>query len=194
VPRARRPRRKRSRELPAAVMPLVLAAVVVSLVVLGAFLLFRDGGGRSLLPGAAASSKPVTLSGVASYDPQGDGDEHTDDVSDATDKDPDTAWKTESYRPGGFTKDGVGLVLRAPRAVALSKLTVHGGGTSFSATIQAGNSPTGGFVTVSDRKDVAGTVTFSVDTNGKDYGYYMVWLRLPTGEGQALISEVTART
>jgi serine/threonine protein kinase len=195
VPAPRRPRLKRSRELPVAVMPLVLAALVVALVVLGAFLLFRDGGGGSLLPGVAASSKPVRLSGVAGYDPQGNnGDEHSDDARNATDKDPGTAWTTESYHPGGFTKDGVGLVLRAPRPVALSKLTVQGGGTPFSATIQASNSPNGGFVNVSDRKDVAGTVMFSIDTDGKDYGYYMVWLRLPTGEGQALISEVTART
>ena len=194
VPAPRRPRRRRSRERPAAVMPLVLAVVVVALVALGAFLLLRDGGGGSVLPGAAASSKPVTLSGVASYDPQGDGDEHSVDAEDATDKDTGTAWTTETYQPRGFSKDGVGLVLQAPRRLALSKLTVQAGGTPFSATIQASDSPNGPFVDVSDRKDVSGTVTFSVDTDGKDYGYYMVWLRLPTGEGQAQINEVTARS
>jgi serine/threonine protein kinase len=194
VPRARRPRRKRSRELPAAVMPLALAVLVVALLALGAFLLLRDGGDGSLLPGATASSKPVRLSGVAGYDPQGNNrDEHSDLASDATDNDTGTAWKTESYQPGGFSKDGVGLVLQAPQPVALSKLTVQAGGTAFSATIQASDSPNGPFATVSDRKNVAGTVTFPVDTNGKDYGYYMVWLKLPTGEGQALIYEVTAK-
>ncbi len=85
-------------------------------------------------------------------------------------------------------------MLQAPRRLALSKLTVQASGTPFSATIQASDSPTGGFVNVSDRKNVAGSATFSVDTDGKDYGYYMVWLRLPTGEGQAEINEVTART
>ena len=194
VPAPRRPRRTRSHERPAVVMPLVLAALVVALLAAGAFLLLHTGGGGGVRPGGGSSPKPVRLSGVASYDPQGDGNEHTDDVKDATDKDPSTAWRTESYKPGGFTKDGVGLVLRAPRAVALSKLTVHGEGTPSSATIQASDSPSGPFTTVSDRKNVAGTVTFSIDTNGKDYDYYMVWLKLPTGEGQALISEVTAKT
>ena len=120
--------------------------------------------------------------------------EHSTEASEATDKDTGTGWTTESYRPGGFSKDGVGLVLQAPRRLALSKLTVQASGTPFSATIQASDSPTGRFVNVSDRKNVAGSATFSVDTDGKDYGYYMVWLRLPTGEGQAEIDEVTART
>ena len=59
---------------------------------------------------------------------------------------------------------------------------------------QASDSSTGGFVNVSDRKTVTASTTFSVDTDGKDYGYYMVWLKLPTGEGQAEINEVTAKT
>jgi serine/threonine protein kinase len=196
VPAPRRPRRERSHERPAVVMPLLLAALVVALLAAGAFLLFHTGGEKSLLPGdGAASSKPVTLQGVAGYDPQGNNhDEHSADAGEATDKDMGTAWTTESYQPGFFTKDGVGLVLRAPRRLALSKLTVQASGTPFSATIQASDSPNGPFVTVSDRKDVAGPATFSIDTHGKDYEYYMVWLKLPTGEGQALINEVTART
>ena len=60
--------------------------------------------------------------------------------------------------------------------------------------IQASDSQDGGFVSVSDRKDVSGSVTFSINTHGKKYRYYMVWLRLPGHEGQALISEVRART
>ncbi len=195
VPAPRRPRRrKRSQERPAALMPLALAVLVVALVSLGAFLLLRDDGGGSLIPNVGASSKPVTLSGVGSYDPQGTGGEHSTEAGEATDKDAGTGWTTESYRPGGFSKDGVGLVLQAPRRLALSKLTVQASGTPFSATIQASDSPTGSFVNVSDRKNVAGSATFSVDTDGKDYGYYMVWLKLPTGEGQAEINEVTART
>jgi hypothetical protein len=196
VPAPRRPRRERSHERPAVVMPLLLAALVVALLAAGAFLLLHTGGGKSpLLGGGAASAKPVRLLGVGSFDPFGPNhEEHSELAGEATDKDMGTAWKTESYDPGGFTKDGVGLVLQAPRRLALSKLTVQASGTPFSATIQAGDSPNGPFVTVSDRKDVAGPATFSIDTHGKDYEYYMVWLRLPNHEGQALINEVTART
>jgi hypothetical protein len=73
-------------------------------------------------------------------------------------------------------------------------MTVDGAGTPFSAVIEASDSPDDDFVTVSDRQDVSGSTTFSLDTHGKSYRYYMVWLRLPSHEGQAAISEVRAKT
>jgi serine/threonine protein kinase len=197
VPAARRPRRKRSRErrsreLPAVVMPLALAALVVALLAAGAFLLFHTGGDGSILPGVGSSSKPVTVAGFTSYDPFGDGQEHNGDAANATDGNPSTGWTTEHYRD--FTKPGVGLVVSAPRAVALSRLTVVAV-PGFEAKIQAGNSSSGGFVDVSgDWKQVDQRTIFKIDTNGMDYRFYMVWLRLPTSGGQAEIDEVTART
>ena len=195
VPPAR-PRRRsvpRARRAPGAAT-LLLVGLIAAVIAVGGFLLLRDGGTPDILPGKH-TSKPVRLLGVAGYDPQGNnGDEHSEDASEATDGDPGTAWKTESYQSGGFTKDGVGLVLQAPRRLALSKLIVQASGTPFSAMIQASNASGGPFVNVSDRQDVAGTTTFSIDTHGKGYGYYMVWLKLPTGEGQAEIDEVRART
>jgi serine/threonine protein kinase len=195
VPPAR-PRRRRAprvRRAPGAAT-LLLVGLIAAAIAVGGFLLLRDGGTPNILPGKH-TSKPVRLLGVAGYDPQGNnGDEHSEDASEATDGDRGTAWTTESYQPGGFTKDGVGLVLQAPRRLALSKLIVEGSGTPFSAMIQASNASGGPFVNVSDREDVAGTTTFSINTHGKGYGYYMVWLKLPTGQGQAEIDEVRART
>ena len=192
VPAPRRPRQERSRERPAALMPLALAVLVVALVSLGAFLLLRDDGGASGLPGVGGSPKPVSLSGVGSYDPDGDGEEHDADAAQATDGDASTGWTTETYQD--FSKPGVGLVVRAPREVALSRLTVVAI-PGFEARIKASNSPSGGFVDVSgDWQDVGSRTTFKIDTNDKDYRYYMVWLRLPTSGGQAQIDEVTAKT
>jgi serine/threonine-protein kinase len=191
-PKPRRARPRRARTVP--IMPLLLALLAALLVLGGAYLLFRDGNGAGPLA-RATPSKPVKLSGVLGFDPEGDnGDEHTKDAEDATDGDPGTVWKTEQYNAGGFSKSGVGLVLRAPKPVALSNLTVDGAGTPFSAVIEAGASETGPFKPVSSRQDVSGTVTYSIDTNGKKYGYYMVWLKLPSGEGQAEIREVRAKT
>jgi serine/threonine protein kinase len=192
-PRRTRPPRER-RRFPVGIALIVLLAAL--LVAGGAYLLLTNDSAKNALPGlSSAPSKPVRLAGVLGYDPEGDnGDEHTDVAGDATDGNPDTAWKTEEYQSGGFAKSGVGLVLQAPRRVALGSMTVDGGGTPFSAVIQASDSRDAGFVSVSDRKDVSGTVTFSINTHGKKYRYYMVWLRLPSEEGQALISEVTART
>jgi serine/threonine-protein kinase len=197
VPPPREPRRarkpRRAHRVP--LVPLALIALALLLVAGGAYLLSRGDGNGRLPLGGSASSKPVKLLGVAGFDPQGDnGDEHSDDAGQATDGNGSTSWTTEHYNAGGFAKDGVGLVLKAPNRVALSKLTVDGGGTPFSAVIQGGDSPTGPFAGVSARKDVSGRVTYSIDTHGKRYGYYVVWLKLPTGEGQAAISEVTART
>jgi serine/threonine protein kinase len=195
VPPARPRRRRvpRARRAPGAAT-LLLVGLIAAAIAVGGFLLLRGDGTPNVLSGKH-SSKQVRLLGVAGFDPQGNnGDEHSEDASEATDGDPGTAWKTESYQSGGFTKDGVGLVLQAPRRLALSKVIVEGSGTPFSAMIQASNASGGPFVTVSDRQDVAGTTTFSIDTHGKGYGYYMVWLKLPTGEGQAEIDEVRART
>jgi predicted Ser/Thr protein kinase len=193
VPPAPKPRAARPRERRVPVVPLLLLLLAAALVAGGAYLLSRGGNGANPLAHAAAS-KPVKLTGVLGFDPEGDnGDEHSDRAGDATDGDPGTAWTTETYRAGGFDKSGVGLVVQAPQPVALSKLTVDGGGTPFSAVIQAGSSQTGPFATVSGRQDVSGAVTFSIDTHGKKYGYYMVWLKLPSGEGQAEIREVRAK-
>jgi serine/threonine protein kinase len=173
---------------------IVLVLFAALLVAGGAYLLLHDGSPVNS-PAAAPAAKPVHLLGFDGYDPEGDnGDEHSSEASRATDGDPETAWTTEHYNSGGFTKNGVGLVLKAPRVVALSKLTVDGGGSPWSAVIQAGSSPSGPFAEVSGRKGVSGTVSFPIDTHGKRYAYYVVWLKLTDGEGQAEVREVRAKT
>jgi hypothetical protein len=141
------------------------------------------------LPGQG-SSQTIRLVGIATEDPTGDG-EHDDDVANATDRDSGTYWTTETY--GSFRKDGVGLVLDASRAVALSSLTVASDESGFPATIRASSNATGGFTPVSEKQEVGSSTTFQVDTQGKEYRYYEVWLQLPDG-GRAHINEVTART
>jgi serine/threonine-protein kinase len=190
-PRRARPQRER-RRFPVGIALIVFVAAL--LVAGGAYLLLSTDSAKKALHVASAPSKPVQVQGLTAYDPEGDNSEHDDDAGLATDGNPTTAWTTEQYRPGGFAKTGVGLVLRAPRRAALGKMTVDGAGTPFSAVIEASDSPDDGFVTVSDRQDVSGSTTFSLDTHGKSYRYYMVWLRLPSHEGQAAISEVRAKT
>jgi len=170
----------------------VLILLAGALVAVGAFLLLRDDGGVPLVPEAAAGG-PVRVQGVGAYDPSGDGAEHDEEVSLATDKNPGTGWVTETY--DNFTKDGVGLVLRTPKPVALSKLTVHSIGSQFEAQIKAGRSPTGEFTDVSGNfQHVGSSKTFTVDTKGRHYQYYVIWLKLPFEGGRAEISEVTARS
>jgi serine/threonine-protein kinase len=189
-PRSRRARPRGERRIPVGVLLLgLLAALLVSG---GAYLLLRGDGAPPLLPKAAAS-EPVQLRALGAYDPEGDGTEHGEDAHFATDRDGATSWDTEHY--SNFTKGGVGLVLQAPEAVALSKLTVQSIGSDFDAQIKAGDSSGGPFTDVSgDFQPVGQSKTFSVNTHDRKYRYYLVWLKLPFEGGRAQISEVTART
>ena len=104
-----------------------------------------------------------------------------------------TYWTTEQYR--NFTKDGVGLVLKAPRPVALAAMTIRNSGSGFLATIKGSDSPDGGFTDVSGQLRTVDTLAaIKIDTHGRTYRYYMIWLKLPFSGGQARIDEVTART
>ena len=172
----------------------MLILLAGALVAVGAYLLLRDDGARKALTRASSSSEAVRLQGLSAYDPPpGDGSEHGDEARLATDRDPGTSWNTETYN--NFQKSGVGLVLQAPEPVALSRLTVQSIGSAFEAQIKAGSSPDGGFTDVSGGfQPVGSSKTFSVDTQGRKYAYYVVWLKLPFEGGRAEISEVTART
>jgi eukaryotic-like serine/threonine-protein kinase len=194
VPPARPPRhaaRRRPRRVPITPLLILLAGALVAV---GAYLLLRDEGARKALHGLSNSSEAVRLQGLSAYDPPpGDGSEHGDRARLATDRDPGTSWNTETYN--NFQKDGVGLVLQAPEPVALSKLTVQSLGSAFEAQVKAGSSPDGGFTDVSGGfQPVGSSKTFSVDTQGRKYPYYVVWLKLPFEGGRAEISEVTARS
>jgi serine/threonine-protein kinase len=186
-PLPRHRRAARGRALP--VIPLLLVAAVAALVAAGAFLLLRDDGAQSVLPGKSPS-KPVALLGVGTEDPALDG-EHDEDVGKATDHDQASYWTTQDYR--SFDKAGVGLVLDAGRPVALSSLTVQSDMPGFPATIRASSTPSGGFVAVSEKREVGSRTTFSIDTSGMDYRYYEIWLQLPDG-GRAHVNEVRAKT
>jgi serine/threonine-protein kinase len=191
VPPPRRPpraARRRARRFPVTPLLIVLAGALVAV---GAYLLLRDDGPGSVLPNhGSPQSEAVRVAGVAAEDPANDG-EHDNEVGNATDGDSTTYWTTQTY--GSFDKPGVGLVVDAGRPVALSRLAVASDTPGFPATIRASGSPTGGFVTVSDEQEVGSSTTFGLDTGGKDYRYYEIWLQLPNG-GKAHINEVTART
>ncbi len=189
--RVRRPKAHRPRQLP--LIPLLLVVLIAAAIAGGAFLLLHDGGSGNGASGSSSSSGRVQLSGLAGFDPFGDnGQEHNDKAPLATDGNSTTFWDTEHYND--FVKKGVGLVLRAPRPVALKKLTVKSDTGGFDATIQASDSPSSGWSDVSGSQPVSGSTTFTLDTGGKKYRYYMVWLKLPRTGGQAQINEVAART
>jgi eukaryotic-like serine/threonine-protein kinase len=174
----RRERPRRRRRVP--LLPLLLAALVVAALIGGLLLLRGDDGQGS------AAAGPVQLQGVASYDPDGDGEEHSERVQDATDGDQSTYWTTETYQ--AFSKPGVGLVLDAGEPSEPAQLAVTTDTPGFTAEILAGDSPDGPFETVAAGKSVGASTVWDLDGPAKRY--YVVWI---TGlENVAHVNEVEA--
>jgi tRNA A-37 threonylcarbamoyl transferase component Bud32 len=193
APRSTRPqrRRKRRRWSPLVVLVVGLAAIAVAV---GAYYGVRrsnsdDGGG------SGGGGAPIRLVASNAYDPQGDGQEHDEEVPNATDGNVRTFWETEDYRGNvdfGGLKSGVGIVFDARRSVKLGALTVVTDTPGYTARVEASDSSTGGFSTVSPSQTVSGRTSFplSVDPARR---YYLLWItRLAAGYPRTHVNEVTA--
>ena len=182
----RRPARSRRRPL-----VWVLLAVLVAGAAIAAVLLLGGGTHHNGGSGDGSTGAAVQLRGLSGYDPQGDGQEHDELAGLATDGSTSTSWTTESYDGPNFAglKSGVGLVLAPGGPVKLATLTVTTPTPGFTAEIQSGNSPTGGFTVDSSPQTVNAKTTFTLD--GSTAAYYVIWITQLPGS-RAAISEVTA--
>ena len=169
------------------VVALLLLAVGVLVAGLVAAQMGREEG--ILGSGDGAADAAVRLGAVSDFDPDGDGQEHSSEVPLATDRNQSTAWSTESYE--SFSKPGVGIVLSAPKPVALSQLEIASDEPGFTARIRASESEAERFVDVSAEKTVGARTEFPIDTGGKKYRYYLIWITDPNG--RAHVNEVRAR-
>ena len=158
--KARRPPKPPARRSLAARL-FVLGAVLAALVAgAAAYFVLRDSGG-----GGNGGAAKVHLVASNAYDPEGDGQEHDELVSNATDGNRATSWETEDYHGSvtfGNLKDGVGIVVDAGRPVKLDSLTVDSDTPGFTAEVKAGSSATGPFDTVSSAETVNAQTTFSL--------------------------------
>jgi tRNA A-37 threonylcarbamoyl transferase component Bud32 len=189
-PARRRPERRKqpspSRPRPAVVFLLLAAAAVLVAGLLAAQMGSNDGDGGG--DGGDGSAASVRLRAVSDFDPEGGDGEHPEAVAAATDGDPATFWRTETY--SDFSKSGVGIVLAAQEPVALSKLVVVTGEPGFRAKIRAGNRRGGPFDDVSEESGVGRRATFEIDTGGEEYRFYLVWIT--SLSGRATVNEVRA--
>ena len=186
--RARRPRARGRRGGRAFLLPLVAGLVLAVVVARPAADARRRRRRRRRRRGRAT---PVRLQGVGAFDPPpGDGEEHDDEAGLATDNDPGTFWRTESYRASLelIGKPGVGLVLDAGAPKKVDKLAVTTDTPGFTAEIRAGDSPDGPFETVGGEQTVAASTTWELD--GADARYYVVWIT--ELDGSAHVNEVKA--
>lgn len=188
--RLRRPRR-------VLVVSLLAIAAVVALVVVLATRTERGTTGGT--PQPAAGLQAVRLAGDApnDYDPESeDAEEHPNDVRNVIDDNRSTGWDTETYRGGldGSNKSGVGLYVNAGSEIAAKRLDLVNSISGWraqvygAATVQediSGWTPVSQSFTAGDTNDV------SLDTGGRRFRYYLVWITELPDEGQAGILELS---
>jgi serine/threonine-protein kinase len=134
---------------PALLIGLILVALAVAGILLGSVIgddLFGNDD-PELPAGGAAGADPgdgqLGLT-VTPFDPApGDGSEHDEEVGEAVDGDPATAWSSETYssRDFGGLKTGVGLVLSLEEAADLGELVVFSASSDWAADVYVADSP-----------------------------------------------------
>ena len=169
----------------------------------------RTGGADP--PGQPDLARVSLASGaIGEFDPPatgGDGSESPESVANVNDGNPSTIWDTETYQCEGYgcdfsadgsPKPGVGLTIDAGRPVAAQRLdlTVASdagwsvevyGSRNLPDEIGGWGDPIGSVENVSEEQAIP------LDTGGRRYRYYLVWITsLPEG-GQAAIAELTLR-
>ena len=202
VPGRRPPDRRRRAARPPreglSVWPLILllAGLALLALILAAIFTFTGPGEefknfvKKKTGVAAVAARPVRLTGVTAYDPDGDRTEHDSVAGNATDGDPATYWNTEHYN-GELNKDGVGLVLDAGGPKKLTQLVVRSDTPGFSAVIKSSNSSSGGFTADSKSQTAAFTTSFSL--KGASARYYVVWITDLGPNSSVELNEVTAK-
>jgi hypothetical protein len=137
------------------------------------------------------TAKPIHLTGVGAYDPEGDRRENDDLARLAVDGNPATFWKTEHYLHG-FNKSGVGLLLDAGRRRRISKVVVVTDGPGASARIELGDDAAGPFDPASAERRLNGTTAFPLARRAVGR-YVVVWITaVPEPAGEAHVVEVRA--
>jgi eukaryotic-like serine/threonine-protein kinase len=168
----------------------ILAAVVIAAAVAGVIALSDVGGGNG------GSSLSTDLSQIklgahdaVDYDPApGDGQENRAAVDLALDGDRSTAWSTEHYDTPelGSIKDGVGIYLDAGSPVVAKALRIITPKPGWSFSLYVANTVPD---TVAKWTKVGGSTidssgkTFSLDTGGQRFRYFLVWITRLADDG-----------
>ncbi|WP_020574634.1 protein kinase family protein [Actinopolymorpha alba] len=156
---------------------------------------------------AAARGTPVAIAGARDYDPppEGNGEEHPNEVQLAYDGKPGTAWRTMSYRGDprlGRLKDGVGIWfdLGSVQEVSSVELTLVGTGTDLelrAAPEEASSAPAAAddWQKVAESEGAGTQVTLNLEKPSRTR-YLLVWLtKLPPdgGEFRGGVAEIVVR-
>jgi eukaryotic-like serine/threonine-protein kinase len=207
-------RERRRRNWIALVLPVGAGVVVLALLgwlfgmALGGLPNLGDDGKQAASAGTPtgavtkAPPVPVTPTAARLYDPRGDQQEARG-IAEATDGDPDTAWRTAHYKRTsafGGLKPGIGIAYDFGKPTALRQVEVSTAQPGIQVQIRAGDTPDApepdSYQVVGATRTMKSTDTFSIKS-GTSARYYIVWLTqlVPDGSGEFLgsISEVAFR-
>src|SRR4051812_18156759 len=180
----------------------VAAAVIGVLVYQGARHTERGTGTGTVKAPPGTRVVSVKRTSAKDFDPLGDNNEHSDEARLAVDKDPGTAWTTESYSGGTLASKrgdhkGVGLYVDAAPGVAATSIEIDTPKPGWQPEIHvapAGGAPSNAPGQGEWTQVGGGTVRrkqqrFTLRTAGKRYRYYLVWItQLPQGAEGAEIT------
>lgn len=174
---------------------MVIVAVILLAGMAGAFAL--QGGDE---PTSSSGGERLSVVSAHSFDPQGDnGGEHEDQVLNALDQNPGTAWRSETYKdPEAMAgKDGVGLVLGLEGSQDIGQIDVRTteGGWSAQVYVAEGDAPAdlagwGQPVTSVQGAD-AGLTRFAIE--GARGSQVLVWFTRMADSGEVAVSEISVR-
>jgi serine/threonine-protein kinase len=183
------------------IIGVIAVAVVIVIVASGEGPPVQKGTGPGRVEATPEGTRVVSVQRASAhaFDPLGDNEEHSDEASRTVDRDDVTSWTTERYSAGieGAGKSGVGLYIDAKPKVEAVALQIETPAPGWKATIYAappGSVPQtvpegwtkvgGGTVNAKDKR-------FTLDTGGKAYRYYLVWItKLAPDADRAEISEI----
>jgi eukaryotic-like serine/threonine-protein kinase len=184
----------------------VLAVLVAAAVAAGAVVWLtgrtHHGTGALAQPKPVATHEQVALRASAAhdYDPLGDQHEHSGEVGLAIDRQPDTAWTTETYQGNSLGKAGVGLYLDASPGTSARTFRIETATPGFSVQIYASNTwpvlkwPDGAWHQVGSATNVKKRDDVRLSTGGVRYRYYLMWITSLGPNDQVAINELALYT
>ncbi len=184
-----------------------IVAVLLLLIALGvvgggvAWLVTRAHHGTGQLPASVASSplQQVSLCQDCAhgFNPLGNPRDEAPNASFAIDNQQGTYWDTQIYFDHKLDKAGTGLYVDAAPGVAAKEVRIIDKTPGFTATIYARNGappaswPDPGWTQVSSPTIVGSSTALPLNTQGRSYRYYLVWVTDLGGHEQLSLDEVT---
>jgi len=171
--------------------PVVLILIIGAIAATFGVGFVRDLANRNDEPGPSPTAStpqggaPLQVAEVTDFDPDGDGEEHREDVGLAIDGDPRTGWRTLNYAAADLApKGGVGLLFDLGEQRAIGSVRVQSTNPGWEAEIRVADEPGG---TADDFRRVT-RFTAGVEENvplpqGTTARYVVVWITQLTEHG-----------